>query len=491
MRIHLNGLRQSTVGHTAIGLWRHPDSQAHRYRDLAYWVETARILERGRFDALFVADALGPLDVYQGSVDAALRDGIQTPTDDPLLPISAMAAATEHLGFAVTVSSTYELPYAFARRMTTLDHLTGGRIGWNIVTSALDRSGDAGRQSGCSPLEPACSLHLRKATLRWPSSRLRSGAGVEEPVRGTAARAGDHTGGRRADDRRVDRGHRGARVGSQVERDRPGHVRRRERGAAAGVGGGVAGPPGRRDRDTRCEDVQHGAVVGPRGLGVGAARGTDGQRLGDPRRRGVRRVHTGVAGRDRVGDSRRAGHQEFVALAPLLLIWVADLGRARRIAERAAAPLDATDYLETTIIGFVDTALGAQNAVLAARSLGLGSVFVGAIRNHPAEVAAELELPPHTTAAFGLAVGEPDPAENAAVKPRLPQAAVLHHEQYDAAAADRHIDVYDERLAAYNGRFGLSGDWNTRVLERLRGPGSMAGRHRLRETLHRLGLPSR
>ncbi|MBB2941330.1 FMN-dependent oxidoreductase (nitrilotriacetate monooxygenase family) [Actinoplanes lutulentus] len=138
MRIRLNGLRQSTVGHTAIGLWRHPDSQAHRYRDLSYWVETAQILERGKFDALFVADALGPLDVYQGSVDAALRDGIQTPTDDPLLPISAMAAATRNLGFSVTVSSTYELPYAFARKMTTLDHLTGGRIGWNIVTSALD-----------------------------------------------------------------------------------------------------------------------------------------------------------------------------------------------------------------------------------------------------------------------------------------------------------------------------------------------------------------
>ncbi len=138
MRLHLNGLRQSTVGHTAIGLWRHPDSQAHRYRDLDYWMETARILERGKFDALFVADALGPLDVYQGSVDAALRDGIQTPTDDPLLPISAMASVTEHLGFSVTVSSTYELPYAFARKMATLDHLTKGRIGWNIVTSALD-----------------------------------------------------------------------------------------------------------------------------------------------------------------------------------------------------------------------------------------------------------------------------------------------------------------------------------------------------------------
>jgi FMN-dependent oxidoreductase (nitrilotriacetate monooxygenase family) len=137
-RIRLHGLRQSTVGHTAIGLWRHPDSQAHRYRTLDYWLETARILERGRFDALFIADALGPLDVYRGSVDAALRDGIQTPTDDPLLLVSAMAAAAPGLGFAVTVSSTYERPYQFARKMTTFDHLTDGRIGWNIVTSALD-----------------------------------------------------------------------------------------------------------------------------------------------------------------------------------------------------------------------------------------------------------------------------------------------------------------------------------------------------------------
>jgi FMN-dependent oxidoreductase (nitrilotriacetate monooxygenase family) len=137
-RIRLHALRQSTVGHTAIGLWRHPDSRAHEYRELDYWIETARILERGCFDALFIADALGPLDVYQGRVDAALRDGIQTPTDDPLLAISAMAAATRRLGFAVTVSSTYERPYQFARKMTTLDHLTKGRIGWNIVTSALD-----------------------------------------------------------------------------------------------------------------------------------------------------------------------------------------------------------------------------------------------------------------------------------------------------------------------------------------------------------------
>ena len=120
-----------------------------------------------------------------------------------------------------------------------------------------------------------------------------------------------------------------------------------------------------------------------------------------------------------------------------------------------------------------------------------GSVFAGAIRNHPEEVAAELGLPPHAVATFGLAVGEPDPDEPAGIKPRLPQGAVLHRERYDAAAADEHIAVYDERLAAYHSRFGLSGTWSDRVLARLRGPESMAGRHRLREILGRLGLPSR
>ncbi len=91
--------------------------------------------------------------------------------------------------------------------------------------------------------------------------------------------------------------------------------------------------------------------------------------------------------------------------------------------------------------------------MIAAHSLGLGSVFVGAIRNEPEKVAAELRLPPHAVAAFGLAVGVPDPTENAGVKPRLPQGAVLHREQYDASA-DAHIAAYDERLCGAGDHFG-------------------------------------
>ncbi|MDO3635939.1 NADPH-dependent oxidoreductase [Mycolicibacterium arseniciresistens] len=185
-----------------------------------------------------------------------------------------------------------------------------------------------------------------------------------------------------------------------------------------------------------------------------------------------------------------ANNQRFIDEAPLFLVWVADLGRARRIAQRAGAPLDGADYLETTVIGFVDTALAAQNAAVAAESLGLGTVFVGAVRNRPEEVAAELGLPPHAVAAFGLAVGTADPAEEAAVKPRLPQGAVLHRERYDAESADSHVPGYDSTLAAYNLRYGLPGDWSGRVLSRLAGPQSLSGRHRLRGYLERLGLPS-
>jgi len=201
-----------------------------------------------------------------------------------------------------------------------------------------------------------------------------------------------------------------------------------------------------------------------------------------------------VSVRDRARKARLAalaGGQTFVEQAPLLLVWVADLGRARRLAARAGTSVAATDYLESTLVGFIDAALAAQNAVVAAESLGLGSTYVGAIRNHPREVAAELALPDGTVAAFGLAVGVPDPGEDAGVKPRLPQGAVLHHEQYDAETADAHLPAYDAHLGDYHDRHGLGGVWTERVLARLAGPESMAGRHTLRQTLEDLGLPSR
>ncbi len=136
--ILFNAFDMNCVVHQSPGLWRHPRDRADRYVDLAYWTDLARILERGKFDALFLADVLGVYDVYGGSTDTALREATQVPLCDPALTIPAMAAVTEHLGFGLTCTLSYEPPFTFARRMSTLDHLTRGRIGWNIVTGYLD-----------------------------------------------------------------------------------------------------------------------------------------------------------------------------------------------------------------------------------------------------------------------------------------------------------------------------------------------------------------
>lgn len=133
-----NGFMMNVVGHVSAGLWRHPDDRASEYTTLDYWLHIARLLDDAGFDAMFIADALGQIDVYQGKPDAALRTAAQSPVNDPLLLVSAMAAATRQLGFGITLSTTYEHPYLLARKFTTLDHLTKGRVAWNIVTSVLE-----------------------------------------------------------------------------------------------------------------------------------------------------------------------------------------------------------------------------------------------------------------------------------------------------------------------------------------------------------------
>ncbi len=136
--IRLNAFAMNCVAHQSPGLWTHPRDRTSEYNRLPYWLDLAKTLERGRFDGLFLADVLGVYDVYGGSPDAALRNAAQTPSNEPLLLISAMAAVTQNLGFGVTSNLSFEPPYPFARRMSTLDHLTEGRIGWNVVTGYLD-----------------------------------------------------------------------------------------------------------------------------------------------------------------------------------------------------------------------------------------------------------------------------------------------------------------------------------------------------------------
>ena len=143
-----NAFDMACVGHIQQGMWRHPRDRSAEYASLDHWTTLARLLERGLFDGLFLADVLGIYDVYGGSADAALRGAVQVPLLDPVALVPAMAAVTTHLCFGVTCNLAYEPPYLFARRMSTLDHLTRGRIGWNIVTGYLDSAARALGYSG-------------------------------------------------------------------------------------------------------------------------------------------------------------------------------------------------------------------------------------------------------------------------------------------------------------------------------------------------------
>lgn len=136
-KILFNAFDMNCVGHQSPGLWKHPEDQSRNYSKLSYWTDLAQTLERGLFDGLFIADVLGPYDLYEGSPSGALSTGQQTPVNDPFLLVSGMAAVTKHLGFGLTAGTAYEHPYPFARRLATLDHLTDGRVGWNVVTGYL------------------------------------------------------------------------------------------------------------------------------------------------------------------------------------------------------------------------------------------------------------------------------------------------------------------------------------------------------------------
>jgi FMN-dependent oxidoreductase (nitrilotriacetate monooxygenase family) len=146
-QIRLNALDMNCAGCTP-GLWTHPRDRTLSYNTLGYWTELAKILERGKFDSIFIADIFGVYDVYRGNADAAFRNAVEFPVCDPFLVVPAMAQVTKHLGFGITGTLSYEPPFSFARRVSTLDHLTNGRFAWNIVTGYLNSAAKAFGKSG-------------------------------------------------------------------------------------------------------------------------------------------------------------------------------------------------------------------------------------------------------------------------------------------------------------------------------------------------------
>lgn len=136
----INAFDMGCSGLQAPGLWKHPEDKSKDYKSIEYWTNLAKLLEKGKFNALFIADVLGGYDVYNGpsNIKSSAISGAQWPINEPSAVVSAMAAVTKSLAFGITFSTINEAPYHLTRRLATLDHLTNGRIGWNVVSSYLD-----------------------------------------------------------------------------------------------------------------------------------------------------------------------------------------------------------------------------------------------------------------------------------------------------------------------------------------------------------------
>ncbi|MGE0765395.1 MAG: nitroreductase family protein [Hyphomicrobiaceae bacterium] len=185
-----------------------------------------------------------------------------------------------------------------------------------------------------------------------------------------------------------------------------------------------------------------------------------------------------------------ANNQKHIEECPLFLAFCADLSRNERLGKAEGKTLEALPYVETFLVAAIDAALAAQNAVVAAESLGLSTVYIGAMRNNVGRVAELLALPPGVVCVFGLCVGYPKPGAESSVKPRLAQSAILFHERYDASRDEQHRHAYDAELARFSKAHEMSQyTWSERVLNRMGPIKSMSGRHTLKAALRALGIP--
>lgn len=132
--------------------------------------------------------------------------------------------------------------------------------------------------------------------------------------------------------------------------------------------------------------------------------------------------------------------------APLYFVFVADLSREYQITKRYDLEMGSLES-EALLIATVDTALAAQNMMIAAESLGLGGVYTGVLRNYPEEISRILNLPDKTFALFGLCLGYPNKINE--VKPRLPLEEILHINQYDSVKSIKNLVNYDKEMEAY------------------------------------------
>lgn len=185
-----------------------------------------------------------------------------------------------------------------------------------------------------------------------------------------------------------------------------------------------------------------------------------------------------------------AGNQNHIEQCPLFLAWVADVSRNQRLGAQEGVALETMPYLETFLVAAIDAALAAQNAVVAAESLGLSTVYIGAMRNNVQAVGEILGLPPGAMGVFGLCVGYAAPGVANEVKPRLPQEAILFHDTYGNPDEPKLRAAYDTKMAAFSARNDMTQDtWTRRVIGRMGKIAALSGRHNLTDTLRAMGFP--
>jgi len=185
-----------------------------------------------------------------------------------------------------------------------------------------------------------------------------------------------------------------------------------------------------------------------------------------------------------------ANNQKHIEECPLFLVWLADLSRLQRISDDTGVVFEALPWFETFMVAAIDAALAAQNTTVAAESLDLANVYIGALRNNPQRVAELLGLPQGVVGVFGHCIGLAKPEAAAEVKPRLPQSVILHHNRYLVGDETKNRAAYDQVLLEFSKRNEMAaGTWTDRLLGRAAKLAGMSGRHQMVGWLRSLGFP--
>lgn len=179
----------------------------------------------------------------------------------------------------------------------------------------------------------------------------------------------------------------------------------------------------------------------------------------------------------------------WIEEAPVLLLWVADLSRSEDITKEQGGNPVVLDYLDSFLMASIDASLAAQNASLAAESIGLGIVFLGVMRNAAKEIAEIINLPSYSFVTFGMAVGHPNSARTSAIRPRPAQPIVLHYNYYQQGNYTQYLDKYEESLLQFRTEQGMKiKTWKDAVCVAATDMNYMGGREKLRQTVTQRGF---